>query len=148
MRAAGFTGRALETALGVCWIEGDGPSASRDMGFPAVYYDAVGDLDLLDLPLDPKKPDGPKVSSKYGPSISHFQIRALRDPNGWGELDKVRIAELLRDPEYASHAAFVLSRGGADFTPWSAFKSGSYLPHVGKDYTLVAGHPCAGDWSK
>lgn len=73
------------------------------------------------------------VNPKYGPSISHFQIRALRDPNAWGQLDQVRIADKLRDPAYASYAAFVISKNGTDFTPWSAFKSGSYLPHVGKN---------------
>lgn len=131
------------------WIEGDGPGATKaNAGRPSVYFDAVGDLDLLDKPLDPKNPAGPKVSSKYGPSISHFQIRALRDPSAWGVKDRVRIAEQLRDPAFASHAAYVISDGGTDFTPWSAFKSGSYLPHVGKDYQLVTGHPRAGEWSK
>ena len=99
-----------------------------------MYLDAVGDLD--------------KVDPKWGPSISHFQIRSLREPELWGPLDRVRVAELLRDPVYATKAAFVISKGGTDFTPWSAFKSGSYLPFVGKDYTLVPGHPRAGDWSK
>jgi hypothetical protein len=87
------------------------------------------------------------VSSKYGPSISHFQIRALREPDKWGQLDKVRVAEKLRDPVFATYAAWVISKGGTDFTPWSAFKSGSYLPHKGKDYTLIPGHPLAGEWS-
>lgn len=117
-------------------------------GYPAVYYDAVGDLSLLDKPLDPKNPGGPTVSVKYGPSISHFQIRALRDPNAWGPDDKVRVAEQLRDPAFASRAAWVISKGGTNWTPWTAYRSGSYLPYVGRDYTLVTGHPRAGDWSK
>lgn len=119
------------------WIEGDGPGATKAKGFPAVYYDAVGDLKYL---------EDPAVAAKYGPSISHFQIRALHNPDAWGPLDKVRIAEKLRDPVFASHAAFVISKNGTDFTPWSAFKNGTYLPHVGKDFTLVTGHRYAGLW--
>lgn len=104
-----------------------------------MFYDAVGDLKYL---------DDPAVAAKYGPSISHFQIRALRDPSAWGVKDRVRIAEQLRDPAYATHAAYVISDGGRDWSPWTAFKTGSYLPHVGKDYHLVTGHPRAGEWSK
>ena len=123
----------------MAWVEGDGNAATRAYGFPAVYYDAVGDLKYLEDPV---------VAAKYGPSISHFQIRALRDPNAWGPLDRVRIADKLRDPVYASHAAFVISKGGTDFTPWSAFKSGSYLQHKGRDFALVTGHPLAGEWNR
>lgn len=47
---------------------------------------------------------------------------------------------------FASHAAFVISKNGTDFTPWTAFKTGTYLPHVGKDFTLVTGHKYAGLW--
>jgi hypothetical protein len=132
--AAGFTGPALDIALGVAWIEGDGPAATKAYGYPAVYSDAVGDLDKMD--------------AKWGPSVSHFQVRALRNPAIWGPLDRVRVAELLRNPVYATKAAFLISKDGVDFTPWSAFKSNAYLPHVGKDYQLVTGHPHAGEWSK
>ena len=62
--------------------------------------------------------------------------------------DRWRVAEKLRDPVYASKAAFVISKNGTDFTPWSAFKSGNYLQYKGKDYQLVAGHPDASEWSK
>lgn len=151
----GFAGEALNIALGVAFVEGDGNAATNRFGKPCVYADAVGDLDLLDKPLDPKNPDGPKVSSKYGPSLSHFQIRALRDPNAWGVLDRWRVATKLVNAEapgaaarYATQAAFALSKQGTDFTPWSAFKSNSYLLYAGRDFDLVTGHPRAGDWSK
>lgn len=126
--------------MGVAWVEGDGNAATKAYGFPAVYADAVGDLD--------------KVDAKWGPSISHFQIRALRQPTMWGPLDVWRVASKLTDPsdplraaKYATDAAFAISKGGTDFTPWSAFKSGSYLQHKGRDFLLVTGHPRAGEWS-
>jgi len=129
----------LEVALGVAWVEGDGNAATEQYGVPAVYYDAVGDLKYLEDPV---------VAAKYGPSISHFQVRALRDPNAWGALDKVRIAALLTDPQFATYAAYVISKQGTDWSPWTAYRSGSYLAHKGRDYILVAGHPRAGEWSK
>lgn len=88
-----------------------------------------------------------KVDAKWGPSIGEFQIRSLRDPSAWGPLDKVRVASKLTDPAYNAQAAYVISKNGTDFTPWSAFKSGNYKPHVGMDYQLVTGHPKAGEWS-
>lgn len=142
---------------------------------PAVYYDAVGDLQLAELgpystlasalaDLVARKAEGRPypnpnttvdrngqwfvVNTKYGPSISHFQIRALHNPNAWGQTDKIRVAAKLRDPAYASYAAWLISKGGTDFTPWSAYKSGDYAPHVGRDYALISGHPRAGSWNK
>lgn len=129
----GFTGDALEIALGVVWVEGDGNAATKAYGSPAVYADAVGDLD--------------KIDAKWGPSISHFQIRSLREPAKWGPLDVWRVASKLTDPIYATDAAFAISKRGTDFTPWSAFKSGSYLQHKGRDFQLVTGHPQAALWN-
>lgn len=104
-------------------------------GTPGAYLDAVGDLDRMD--------------AKWGPSVSGFQIRCLRDPNAWGPLDRWRVAELLHDdPDYAARAAFAISKSGTDWTPWSVFRSGAYLPYKGTDYTLRRGHPRAGEWSR
>jgi hypothetical protein len=147
--AAGFSAEVdenlgaspLDVALGVAWVEGDGNAASDRFKTPAVYADAVGDLD--------------KIDAKWGPSISHFQIRTLRDAMSGNEADRWRVASRLTNPAdpaaaawYACRAAYVISKNGADFTPWSAFKSNSYLLYLGKDYDLVTGHPRAGDWSK
>ena len=115
------------------YVEGDGYLATKNYGFPAVYYDAVGDLT--------------KVDAEWGPSISHFQIRSLRDPLSGNAADRWRVAEKLRDPVYATQAAWVISKNGTDFTPWSAFKSGDWEEFAGKDWTLVAGHPDAAKWS-
>jgi hypothetical protein len=110
----------LDIALGVAFAESGG------------YTDAVGDLGL--------------ISEKWAPSIGLFQIRSLRDPDAWGPLDHVRRASELRDPLYNAQAAWVISQGGTDWTPWSVFKSGTYLPHVGVDFPLLTGHPRADLW--
>jgi hypothetical protein len=158
----------------VAWVEGDGNAATKVKGFPAVYYDAVGDLALVEMGPYPtqvlaekaladrktfgqpypnpyqfvERPDGWYAwNPKYGPSISEWQIRGLRDPNAYSVADRVRVAEKLRDPHYSSGAAFTLFKAFG-WTIWSAYKNQTYLQHVGKDYQLVSGHPRAADWSK
>src|SRR3546814_16651200 len=86
LETARFSGATLDTALGVAFAESGG------------YVDAVGDLALID--------------AKWGPSIGLFQIRSLRDPDGWGPLDRVRRASELRDPPYNAKAANLISRQG------------------------------------
>jgi hypothetical protein len=109
-------------------------------GTDGAYLDAVGDLAQLADPI---------VSAKWGPSCSGFQIRTLRDPLAWGAADRWRNAALLHDdPEYAAQAAYVISKGGTDWSLWSTFADKNYLPYKGKDYELRRGHPRAADWSK
>lgn len=120
--------------LGVIFVEGDGFKASKAFGAPAVYYDAVGDLDRL--------------NDEYGPSVSYEQIRTLRDPMSGNAADRWRVASKLRDPVYAAQAAWVISKQGTDFTPWSAYKSREYLKHMTTgDYALIPGHPDAQKWN-
>ena len=119
---AGFTGRGLDIALGVSWAESNG------------YSDAVGDIALVD--------------AKWGPSIGLFQVRSLRNPLAYSEEDRYRYAWALRESDYNIVAAFVLSKGGTDWTKWSTFNSGAYKEFEGNDYTMRTGHPRAGDWNK
>lgn len=36
----------------------------------------------------------------------------------------------LKDPSYNAHAAYVISRAGTDWTPWSTYKNGAYLAYL------------------
>lgn len=104
-------------------------------GTRGAYLDAVGDLGVMD--------------AKWGPSVSAFQIRTLRDPNSGNVVDRWRdAAKLHDDPDYAARAAFAISNGGTDWTPWSVFNHKIYLPYVGRDYTLRRGHPHAAEWNR
>ena len=38
------------------------------------------------------------------------------------EIDATRLS----DPAYAAQAAFLISKGGTDFTPWTMFRNGQY----------------------
>lgn len=83
---------------------------------------------------------------KWGPSVGWFQVRTLRDPNSGNAADKLRIAEKLRDPLYNAHAAFVISKGGTDFSFWSVFTHDTYKQFLDVDYDLKTGHARADDW--
>jgi len=129
LAAGGFAGDGLDIVLGVSYGESYDP-VTRLRG----YVDAVGDLTLVD--------------AKWGPSISHFQIRSLRDPTAWGLTGVWRDAERLHsDPLFATKAAFAISKGGTDFTPWSVYKNGTYLQWKGQDYLLRTGHSRADQWN-
>jgi hypothetical protein len=140
LREAGFEDRALDTMLGIEWIECLSPSLSSCTCHPELpprenlhYWDAVGDTTI--------------ISDKWGPSIGPAQIRALRHPNQYPFPDTLRVASLLVDPEYNAMAAWEISREGTYFYPWSAFKSGDFVPYVGEDFELHSGHVRAHLWN-
>ncbi len=124
---AGFAGTALDVMLGIEWVECYDPTTRLH------YYDAVGDVTL--------------ISDKWGPSIGPAQIRSLRHPNLFPHPDTLRVAALLRDPEYNARAAWEISRHGTHFTPWSAYNSRAHEPHIGQDFELHAGHIRAHQWN-
>jgi hypothetical protein len=125
--AAGFTGESLAVILGITYME------SWDVTRLGGYIDAVGDLGLID--------------AKWGPSLGLPQIRTLRNPYIWGPLDRWRDAVKLRDPAFQAAAAWAISKQGTDFTDWSVFNHGTYLPRKGVDYPLRVGHSRAAQWA-
>jgi len=133
LKAAGFSGETLAIALGVSYVEADGPQATARFGKQCAYGDAVGDLSL--------------VNEKWGPSLSLFQVRVLRHPEQFSYPDTLRVAEDVRHPKENAVAAFAISKKGTYWKPWSTFVSGSYLPHKGKDFEVVSGHPRANLWN-
>jgi hypothetical protein len=127
---AGFTDpqkRRIAKAVGYGESKGWAPD-----GPLFAYTDAVGDLGLVNV--------------DWGPSVGWFQIRSLRDHRSGNAADLWRIAFALRHVDYNASAAFVISKGGTDWTPWSVFKSGNYLQHLDKDYELRTGHAQAANW--
>lgn len=157
------------------YVEGDGYLATKNYGFPAVYYDAVGDISGARLgpystqaeaeadwqarasagkqvprPVKYVYMDGGwyAINPVWGCSLSQWQIRTLDDPTSGNAADTWRVAEKLHnDPVYATKAARVISKNWTDFTPWSAYKSDNWKEFAGKDFVLVSGHPNAEKWS-
>jgi len=114
-------------------MEADGIACTDRYGVRSAYADAVGDMALID--------------DKWGPSIGLTQTRSLRDPHAWGVADRWRIAELLLVPAFNAQAAWWISKQGTDFTPWTMFRNGMWLPHKGLDYEVKTGHPRAHLWN-
>lgn len=119
-------------------MEADGDACTQRYLVRSAYSDAVGDLAQLADPV---------VAAKWGPSIGLTQIRSLRNPNAWGPADRWRVADKLRDPAYNAAAAYVISKQGKDFTPWTMYRNNKYLPHKGLDFEVKTGHPKADQWS-
>lgn len=88
------------------------------------------------------------MSAKWGPSLSLFQIRTLRHPELYPFPDTLRIASQVRHLLPNAAAAFAISAGGTDWSKWSTYRDGIYLPHVGLNYLIKTGHPHAAEWSK
>jgi hypothetical protein len=86
------------------------------------------------------------VNPKWGSSRGWFQVRILRDPLSGNAADRWRMGAELGDPLYNAKAAFAISKGGTDFTPWSVFNHGTYTQFLDQDYQLKTGHARADDW--
>ncbi len=97
---AGFTGAALVTALAIAGAES------------SFNPKALGDVTLQ--------------SEKWGPSVGLWQIRSLRNYNLYSGADALRDAVRLTDPYFNAKAAFAISKGGKDFSPWSTYTNGAF----------------------
>lgn len=105
-RAAGFTGNGLITAVAIAIAES------------ALNSNATGDVNIQ--------------TNKWGPSIGLWQIRSLKPEYLY--LEPIRNAATLYDPLTNAKAAFAISKGGTDFSPWSTFIYNQY-----KNFTTQVG---------
>jgi len=98
---AGFTGDALVNMVAISRGE-----SGWDPG-------ANGDTSLTD--------------GTWGPSVGLSQIRSLNDQSGTGGWrDGTRLA----DPLFNARAAYAISNGGTNFTPWTVWNEGIYQQYV------------------
>lgn len=109
--AAGFTGEALVTIVAIVERESGGNP------------DAVGDVALED--------------ATWGPSVGLYQIRTLKAETGTGgDRDIAALMPMGKgDPARQSAAAFTISGGGSNFTPWTTY---SALPAATLDRAYLA----------
>lgn len=101
---AGFTGQALVTAIAIA-----GAESSFNPG-------ALGDIALMD--------------AKWGASVGLWQIRSLKHWNMYTGADAMRDASKLTDPYYNARAAYAISKGGTNFSPWSTYTSSAFTPYI------------------
>lgn len=76
-------------------------------------------------------------TSTWGPSFGLFQIRTVKGDTGRGT-DR-DIAALAASDANQAKAAYDISRGGADFTAWSAYTSGKYQAFLPAAQSIAAG---------
>ena len=175
LRAVGFPEEVLPTALAVSYVEADGPAATHRFGKLCAYGDAVGDIALAILgpytdeaaataDVAARKAAGKPVPSpiayvqradgwyavntKWGKSLSLFQIRTLLHPEEYPAPDNLRVAAEVRFPEKNAAVALAFFKKWG-WTPWSAYKHETYKPYMieGFDYEVVLGHPDAEKWN-
>lgn len=99
---AGFSGSALAIAVAVAYAESK------------FDEQAIGDINLQD--------------SKWGPSVGLWQIRSLN--NNFLNIEPVRDYNKLFDPDYNARAAYEISKGGKDWSPWSTYLNNSYKSYL------------------
>lgn len=97
-RKAGFTGSGLVTAVAIAMAES------------ALNANATGDVNIQ--------------TDKWGPSVGLWQIRTLKP--AYLHMEPIRNIATLYDPYMNAKAAFQISKGGTDFTPWSTFIYNQY----------------------
>lgn len=101
-REAGFDAASAVRATAIALAESGGRS------------DARGDLRLQ--------------TTTWGPSVGLMQIRTLKGETGKGT---PRDITRLDDPVQNMAAAYKISSGGKDWTPWSTYKSGRWKQYLG-----------------
>jgi hypothetical protein len=136
-------GELTDDMLGVQFIECLDPDWSTCTCHPELparrglnFYDAVGDLG--------------SISDVWGPSLTQFQIRTLRDPMSGNVADRERDAKKLWEgrPVQAARAARVIVGPNGEYRRlWTPYREGTYLPHRGLDFELHAGHRRAHLWN-
>lgn len=70
------------------------------------------------------------TNPSWGPSYGLFQVRTLKGDTGRGT-DR-DITWLSGSPANQAKAAYDISRGGRDFTPWTVYTTGKYRDFLGQ----------------
>lgn len=94
----GFRGKALDTAFAVALAESGGRTS------------AMGDINLQ--------------TAKWGPSVGPFQIRSLKKWQAYH--DPYRDASRLINPDFNIESAYIKSKHGTNWKPWSTFQNGAF----------------------
>ena len=75
------------------------------------------------------------VNVKWGPSLGLWQIRSLKPK--YLHLEPVRDGRKLLDPQFNADAAYQISSGGVNWTPWSAYTNNTYADFIDEATTVV-----------
>lgn len=112
---AGFRNHPLIIAIAIAQAESD------------CVPDMIGDVKLQ--------------NDKWGPSIGMWQVRSLHHPDKYAGADSMRIEEKLFDPQYNANVAFLISKKGVDFDPWSTYTGNNYRKFINQATEAVGRLP-------
>ena len=106
---------------------------ARQAGFDPAAATIAAAIAMGESGLNPAaKGDTGLETSYWGPSIGLMQIRTIKSETGSG---KDRDISVLTDPLQNMIAAFHISTGGKDFTPWTVYNTGAYRKFLGQAST-------------
>ncbi len=100
---------------------GFSPSAATTMTAIAGAESSFNDAAVGDVGLE---------NNTWGPSYGLFQVRTLKGQTGTGQNRDINW--LSANDMNQVQAAYQISHGGTDFTPWSTYTSGAYQRFLGQ----------------
>lgn len=110
---------------------------ARAAGFDPAAATIMAAIDMAESGLNPAAVgDVGLENSTWGPSVGLGQIRSLKAQTGTG---KTRDVTTLKDPAANMAAAYEISHGGKDFTPWTTYTSGKYRSFLGQASAAATG---------
>lgn len=112
--------------------------AERRAGFTpgqAVTLDAIAGAESHWQTPDPG--DVGLQTDVWGPSVGVFQIRTLKAETGTGR-DR-DIAWLESSLDHQAKAAYDISHGGTDWTPWTTYNTGAYRTYLAQAQAAAGG---------
>lgn len=101
--------------------QGFNPAQATVMTAIALAESSGNDTALGDVGLE---------NTTWGPSYGLFQVRTLKSDTGKGT-DR-DVSWLSQSDANQAKAAFDISHGGADFSPWTTYTSGAYQKYLGQ----------------
>jgi hypothetical protein len=76
-------------------------------------------------------------TSTWGPSVGVWQVRTLKEQTGTGQ-DR-DLAALNGNLDRQAKAAYAISSGGTNYSPWSVFTSGKYQQYLSQAESVSTG---------
>lgn len=103
---------------------------ARQAGFDAASATVAAAIAMAESGLNPgAKGDTGLQTDYWGPSVGLMQIRTVKSQTGTG---KDRDISILSDPLQNMIAAYHISHGGKDWSPWSTFNDQKYRQFLGQ----------------
>ncbi|HQU99519.1 MAG TPA: transglycosylase SLT domain-containing protein [Bacteroidia bacterium] len=96
-------------------------------GFTMAHMPMVLSIGMWESKLNPQAVgDVNLINDTWGPSIGLMQIRTIKTPNANEHFRSTARIEALKNPFENLKAAYIISKGGTTWQPWTAYSAGHY----------------------